>query len=210
MSIVRTTLALLVGAVLFAAVPKPAAAQAVFIMSGMGGKCLDAEGGSTANGTRLIGYACQNSWNQKFTFNSNGTITLRGKCLDAAGGQGRDGDQIVLWDCNGGANQKWRASGNQLVGINGKCLDLKGGRGHWFGNQPVILWACNGGENQAWTKGYLIDKSRVPNARVIQPGQLADMTARVVASGGANVVASGGANVVAAGGANVVAAGGLN
>lgn len=192
-----------------------ASAQTVTLVSRMGAKCLDAEGGRSTRGTRLIGYACSGQSNQQFQFNGNGTITQNGMCVDASGGLGRDGDQIALWDCNGGPNQKWRLAGNQLVGINGKCIDLKGGSGWWFGNQPAILWSCNGQDNQRWFKGVVVSSNRVRGIAPVQAGALQQLnpvnaSAGVIAAGGGNVIAPGGGNVISAGGGNVIAAGGGN
>ena len=199
-------------------VPRLAAAQqsGVILVSGMGGKCLDAEGGRAENGTRLIGYPCNGNWNEQFTFMPDGTIRLRGKCVDDMGGLGRDGDQIELWDCNGGANQKWRYEGHRLVGVGSKkCIDLKGGDGFWvpmIWNQPAILWPCSGAQNQSWYKGVRMAASRISGARVVNAGQRIDLrpVAGVIAAGGGNVIAAGGGNVIAAGGGNVIAAGGGN
>jgi hypothetical protein len=203
------------------AVSSSAAAQTVVtvnrnvnVLSGLGGKCLDVEGGRTSNGTRIIGYPCNGGGTQEFWFNRDGSINHAGKCVVVQGGQGRDNDQLVLWDCNGGANEKWRMSNGRILGQNDKCIDLKGGS--WgnlpFVNQPAILYACNGQDNQRWLWAVKVPKTALSGANVIASGALGMMRPipGVVAAGGANVVAAGGANVVAAGGANVVAAGGLN
>lgn len=192
-----------------------AAAQNVTLVSQMGAKCLDVEGGHSARGTRIIGYACNGQANQQFHFNANGTITQAGMCVDAAGGLGRDGDQIELWDCNGGANQKWRLANGQLIGMNNKCIDLKGASGWWFGNQPAILYSCNGQENQHWYKGVVVASNRVRGITPVQAGALKHLnpvnaSASVIAAGGGNVIAAGGGNVIAPGGGNVIAAGGGN
>jgi hypothetical protein len=203
------SLTAILGAVLLVGTPSSAGAQTravdvrknLVVTSGIGGKCLNVEGGKVANGTRIIGYPCSGGGNEQLWFNADGSVNHSGKCLVVQGGQGRDGDQIVLWDCNGGANEKWRWDNGRLVGQNGKCLDLKGG--NWgnlpFVNQPVILYRCNGGENQTWRWGAVVPRRSVPNATVIQPGAIARMTpidglARVVAAGGLNVIAPGGLN----------------
>jgi hypothetical protein len=200
----------------FVGSPRQAAAQnGVILMSGMGGKCLNAEGAKTSNGTRLIGYPCSGSWNEQFNIMADGTIRMGGKCVDDYGGMGKDEDQIVLWDCNGGKGQQWRFDGHRLVGINGKCIDLKGGAGLWIPmvwNQPAILYNCSGADNQLWYKSGLIKASMLGGARTAKPGD--QVTIRpipgVIAAGGGNVVAAGGGNVIAAGGGNVIAAGGGN
>lgn len=190
-------------------------AQSVTLVSRMGAKCLDAEGGRSVRGTRLIGYPCNGQANEQFQFNANGTITQRGLCVDVTGGLGHDGDQIELWDCNGGANQKWKMVNGQLVGMNGKCIDLKGGSGWWFGNQPSILWPCNGQDNQHWYKGVVVANNRVRGGVAVKAGALQKLnpvnaSAGVISAGGGNVIAAGGGNVIAAGGGNVIAAGGGN
>ncbi|MEN3541425.1 ricin-type beta-trefoil lectin domain protein, partial [Microbispora sp. ZYX-F-249] len=49
-----------------------------------GNKCLDVNGGGTADGTAVIIWDCNGQNNQKWRFNSDGTITAVGanKCLD--------------------------------------------------------------------------------------------------------------------------------
>src|SRR5690348_13193873 len=122
----------------------------VVLVSGMGAKCLDVEGEQIRQGTRIIGYQCKGSANQRFSFTGTGEIKIGGLCVDAKGGAGKEGDELVLWACNGQANQRWQLEGQHLTGVNGKCIDLEGGEGHWFGNQRAILWRCNGQKNQAW------------------------------------------------------------
>lgn len=197
-------------------------ARPVTIISQLGSKCLDAEGGRSAQGVRLIGYPCDGQNNEEFLFNANGTITQNGLCVDASGGLGRSGDQIQLWSCNGGANQRWRVVNGQLLGINNRCIDLKGGQGWWFGNQPAILWDCNGQVNQHWLAGIVVPSSRVRGGVSVRPGVLVQLrpvigagvipagAGNVIAAGGGNVIAGGSGNVIAAGGGNVIAAGGGN
>lgn len=204
--------------------PSIANAQNVVLVSALGSKCLDAEGG-TRKGVRVIAYSCNSGSNQLFFFNQNGTITQGGLCVDAAGGLGRDGDGIVLWDCNGQANQRWQLGTDGMIqGINGKCLDLKGGDSHsaWSGNQPLILFGCHGGSNQRWHRGLIVARSNV-NASLVASatpaGTVANIQAlnitplqrdQLIAAGGQNLIAAGGQNLIAAGGQNLIAAGGQN
>ncbi|WP_436494327.1 glycosyl hydrolase family 95 catalytic domain-containing protein [Actinokineospora sp. HUAS TT18] len=77
-------------------------------ITGNGGRCLDASGGSSADGTQVILWTCTGSANQKWTLNSNGTITgVGGKCLDVTGGATAAGTRLQLWTCNGSGAQKW-------------------------------------------------------------------------------------------------------
>lgn len=74
------------------------------------GKCLDATGGGTANGTKIEMWDCNGGSNQQWQAYDGGYRNpVSGRCLDDPGASTTDGTQLVLWDCNGGANQKWTA-----------------------------------------------------------------------------------------------------
>ncbi|MFF1630667.1 ricin-type beta-trefoil lectin domain protein, partial [Streptomyces sp. NPDC058272] len=74
-----------------------------------GNKCLDAYNSGTANGTKVVLWDCNGGTNQKWTFNSGGTLTnnVSGLCLDAINNGTANGTLIDLWTCNGGTNQQW-------------------------------------------------------------------------------------------------------
>ena len=78
------------------------------VASGIAGKCLDLNGGSTTDGTAVQLYDCNGTAAQDWTLNSNGTLQNSGKCLDATANGTGDGTLLDLWDCNGGANQAWQ------------------------------------------------------------------------------------------------------
>jgi glucosylceramidase len=120
-------------------------------ITGLGGKCLDVTGGSTANGNQPQLWTCSAGPNQQWTLASDGTVRGLGKCLDVTGSGTADGTAVQLWDCFGGANQRWTAGANgALVNAgSGKCLDVTGG-GTADGTK-VQIWTCTGGVNQRWT-----------------------------------------------------------
>ncbi|GII75245.1 hypothetical protein Sru01_02270 [Sphaerisporangium rufum] len=74
-----------------------------------GNKCLDVNGGSTADGAAVILWDCNGQNNQKWRFNSDGSITAVGanKCLDVSNNGTANGSRIHIWSCHGGSNQKW-------------------------------------------------------------------------------------------------------
>jgi hypothetical protein len=74
-----------------------------------GGKCLDAEGASTAPGTRAIIWDCHGGTNQHWNVNPDGTITgvQSGLSLGTVNGGTGNGTGVVLQGCNGSAAQKW-------------------------------------------------------------------------------------------------------
>src|SRR2546429_6239299 len=64
-----------------------AAITASSLVNPVSGKCLDASGAGTANGTRLVVSTCGGAASQKWNLKSNSTITgvPSGKCVDVRG-----------------------------------------------------------------------------------------------------------------------------
>jgi hypothetical protein len=74
------------------------------------GRCADATGGSTANGTLIIAYTCSGAANQHWVL--TGTQLRNGAaCLDIPGATTANGTQLELYTCNGGTNQAWKLNG---------------------------------------------------------------------------------------------------
>jgi O-glycosyl hydrolase len=73
------------------------------------GKCLDANGQGTTNGTKVILWTCNGQPNQQWKLNVNGTITgvQSGLCFDVSGAATANGSLVQLWTCSGQANQGW-------------------------------------------------------------------------------------------------------
>ena len=112
-------------------------------------KCVDDNGLSSANGTKIQLWDCNGGANQSWTVASNGTVQVYGKCLDITGASTANGALVELWQCNGGANQQWHASNGELVNpASGKCLDDP--NSNTANGTQLELWACNGGANQQW------------------------------------------------------------
>ncbi|WP_199441472.1 lectin [Umezawaea beigongshangensis] len=121
-------------------------------ITGLGGKCLDVAGGSTANGAAVQVHDCNGSAAQRWAVNTDGTIrTPGGKCLDVKDGSTANGAGVQVWDCFGGGNQRWTVTAARDV-VNqgaGKCLDVTGNTS--ANGTPVQIWSCTGGANQKWT-----------------------------------------------------------
>ncbi len=117
---------------------------------GLGGKCLDVDGGATADGTQIQIYGCNGTAAQTWT-RSGQTLRALGKCLDVSGGGSADGTRIQLWTCNGTGAQNWVQNADQTVRNpqSGKCLDVSGNNP--ADGQDVHLWTCHTGANQRWT-----------------------------------------------------------
>ncbi|MEU3466112.1 ricin-type beta-trefoil lectin domain protein [Streptomyces sp. NPDC006733] len=120
------------------------------VRSGVAGKCLDVNGGSSANGTIAQIWSCNGSDAQLWSARTDGTVRALGKCLDATGRGTANGTRIAIWDCNGGANQQWQTyNGGYRNPVSGRCLDDPGAS--TTDGTQLILWDCHGGANQQWT-----------------------------------------------------------
>ncbi|WP_267105557.1 RICIN domain-containing protein [Xanthomonas sacchari] len=99
------------------------------MIKGMGNKCLDAEGGGTANGTAIQQYDCNENVQQMWSVVSgSGYIqgVPSGLVLDVRDYGTSNGSELQLWGGLGGANQQWRFTNTAIVGIGGKVLDAVG------------------------------------------------------------------------------------
>jgi glucosylceramidase len=118
-------------------------------VTGVGGKCLDVAGGSSADGTAVQLYTCNGSAAQQWTLGTDGTLRALGKCLDVAAASTADGAQVQLYTCNGTGAQQWSATAaHDVVNVPaGRCLDAAG----TADGARAQLWSCHGGANQKWT-----------------------------------------------------------
>ncbi|MEE4543109.1 ricin-type beta-trefoil lectin domain protein [Streptomyces sp. V4-01] len=120
------------------------------VRSGVAGKCLDVNTGSSANGTAAQIWGCNGTGAQSWTAVPDGTLRALGKCLDVTGAGTANGSKVEIWDCNGGGNQQWQPyNGGYRNPVSGRCLDDPAASAT-DGTQAVI-WDCNGGANQQWS-----------------------------------------------------------
>jgi hypothetical protein len=138
----------------FALTPGPAPQQHLGpVRSGLSGKCLDDNAGSTADGTRVQIWDCNGNASQVWWW-GNGMLRLGGpdgKCVDVTGQGTSNGTLVELWDCNGGTNQLWspQPDGSLKAVQSGRCLDVPGSS--TANGTQLAIWDCNGGTNQKWT-----------------------------------------------------------
>jgi poly(hydroxyalkanoate) depolymerase family esterase len=73
------------------------------------GKCLEARGSGTADGTKVVIGDCAGTMNQLWNVNADGTITNvhNSLCMDTKAGATTNGTKLILWTCNGRTNQTW-------------------------------------------------------------------------------------------------------
>jgi hypothetical protein len=112
--------------------------------------CLDDQGGSSADGTKISLWGCNYTAAQSWTRDGDGTIRALGKCLDAYQNGTGNGTPIDLYTCNGGANQQWipQADGALLNPASGKCLDDPDSS--TAGGVQLQLYTCDGTNAQHW------------------------------------------------------------
>jgi beta-glucanase (GH16 family) len=122
-------------------------------ITGLGGKCVDVAGASTANGTAVQLFDCNGTTAQQWTVGTDGTIRALGKCLDVTSAGTADGTRVQLWDCNGTGAQRWSVTAaRDIINANAnKCLDATGSSS--ANGTRLQIWTCNGAANQKWTVG---------------------------------------------------------
>ncbi|MFG2039782.1 ricin-type beta-trefoil lectin domain protein [Dactylosporangium sp. NPDC048998] len=118
-------------------------------ITGLGGKCVDVAGASSANGTAVQLYTCNGTAAQQWTVGTDGTIRALGKCLDVTAASSADGTKIQLYDCNGTAAQQWTAGTDGTLRSLGKCLDATDNSS--ADGTRLQIWTCFAGANQRWT-----------------------------------------------------------
>jgi mannan endo-1,4-beta-mannosidase len=127
--------------------PPPTGGGAI---TGVGGKCVDVAGASTANGAAVQLYDCNGSAAQQWTAGTDGTIRALGKCLDVTGQGTANGTKIQLWDCNGSGAQQWASlsDGHLRNPQSGRVLDVPGGS--TANATRLQIWDANANAWQLW------------------------------------------------------------
>ncbi|MFJ5780376.1 ricin-type beta-trefoil lectin domain protein [Streptomyces sp. NPDC093094] len=115
-------------------------------ITGLGGKCLDVQGGQTADGTPIQLYTCNNSAGQQWE-RTGDVLKSLGKCATV------NGSQVQLNTCsNGSETQKFvlRTGDKSLYNPStGLCLDVPGANS--ADGTDLQLAACAGTTAQQWT-----------------------------------------------------------
>ncbi|MFD4710779.1 ricin-type beta-trefoil lectin domain protein [Streptomyces sp. NPDC058430] len=112
------------------------------------GACADAKGGSSANGTAVIGWDCAGTRNQGWWYDTAGrslhSELTQDRCVDVPDSSYKAGTALVLWNCHGGANQQFVRQGDTLrpAASTGLCLTLASAKDN------VRLQNCDGSAGQ--------------------------------------------------------------
>ncbi|MFF2331057.1 MULTISPECIES: lectin [unclassified Streptomyces] len=121
------------------------------VFSGPADKCLDAAGGSGADGTAVQLYDCNGTAAQRWTVAADGSLQTLGACLDVTSGSTANGAKVQLYTCNGSSAQRWtyNASTGDIVNTAAdKCLDITDQS--TANGARAQIWTCTGAANQKW------------------------------------------------------------
>ena len=116
----------------------------------MAAMCVDDATGSSAAGNPVQFSTCENTGEQNWTVQPDGTIQVNGVCLDTSGGGTAAGTPAVVNPCNSASTQVWtQGPGDALVNqASGLCL-AHPNASVANGTQLGIL-SCDGGAEQSW------------------------------------------------------------
>ncbi|MEQ0562193.1 RICIN domain-containing protein [Amycolatopsis sp. NEAU-NG30] len=125
------------------------------------GKCVDARGAGSANGTVIQQYTCNGTAAQQYRFTptSGGfdridNRTNPAQVVDVTGVSTADGAGVQLWAYSGGGNQQWQpvseGSGyfHFVARHSGKCLTVPGAS--TADSVQLVQAACDGGAAQSF------------------------------------------------------------
>lgn len=98
------------------------------------GRCLDIKNNSTAAGTQVHLWDCNDLGGQKWVQQPNGTLLnpQSGLCLTSLGGSTANGTGLTIEPCTGGASQQFHITlglliqGQTIAAPAGKCVDVAG------------------------------------------------------------------------------------
>jgi Ricin-type beta-trefoil lectin domain len=123
----------------------------VRLYKGIGGKCVDDAGNSSANGAKVVIWTCNSHDKAQGWTYSGGKLIHNGKCLNDQR-SGGNGSKVILYTCNGGANEIWthHTNGEFVLKANGGkyCLDDPASSKH--NGTQLIVWTCKNSANQHW------------------------------------------------------------
>jgi alpha-tubulin suppressor-like RCC1 family protein len=116
------------------------------------GRCIDNNGGSSANGNIIQLYDCNGTVAQEWVFNNGQIANIgTGKCLDDPSNNLTHGVKLQLYTCNGSNAQKFVLGANNSIihPSSGLCIDATA---NGTANGTLLeLWDCYGNGAQAYT-----------------------------------------------------------
>ena len=74
---------------------------------GVGGACLDVQGGAATDGAGVIFVTCNGSPSQHWNTTNGHIVGIGGKCLDITDGNPSDRAPLIIAPCTGAPSQQW-------------------------------------------------------------------------------------------------------
>ncbi|MGN9843937.1 ricin-type beta-trefoil lectin domain protein [Nonomuraea sp. H19] len=124
------------------------------VLRGVGSnRCVDVPGWSTANGTQLDLWDCNDGANQSWNHSADGTFMVYGnKCMEIGGDGVSPGSPVQINDCAGTPVQKWVINADLTITNPATNLCLQAA-GAGTGNGTLIdVGQCSGAANQQWRR----------------------------------------------------------
>jgi hypothetical protein len=131
-----------------------------FLIGRQSNKCMDVQGGSTANGADAILYSCSGATNQQWYWESVGNysterriVSANGKCLSIDSNLSTNGAWVHQWTCfydTYNPGQLWELMPDgRIVNGYGKCLSVA--YNATTNSSKLNQWDCIGAPSQYWT-----------------------------------------------------------
>ena len=129
-----------------------ASAPPVHPIKGFDGKCVDDNGNSSANRSKIQIWGCSGTDQaENWTF-TNGEFVHNGKCMNDKGNGGIR-SKVILYTCNGASNEKWSelANGELMLKSHNGTLCLDDPRSSTKNGTQLIVYTCTDAANQKWS-----------------------------------------------------------
>jgi hypothetical protein len=76
-------------------------------ITGIGGSCLDVQGGAANDGSRVISVTCSGAPSQQWSLLNGRVVGIGGRCLDVLEGNLFDRAPLIISTCSGAPSQQW-------------------------------------------------------------------------------------------------------
>jgi Ricin-type beta-trefoil lectin domain len=131
--------------------PSSAPTGSARLYRGIGGKCVDDKGNSSADRAKVIIWTCHSNDKAQAWVYSGGKLVHNGKCLNDQR-SGGNGSKVILYSCNGGANEIWthKSNGEFVLKANGGKYCLDDPASSKSNGTQLIVWVCHNATNQHW------------------------------------------------------------
>lgn len=120
-------------------------------LTGVGGSCIDIDGGVPVDGNRIQLWACNGTKAQIWTATPSGTLQVVGYCLRIKGGSAAMGLPVEAWTCDANAAaQQWKFVAGRLINpASGLCLTSPNDA--TANGTQLIIATCGSSPGQQWT-----------------------------------------------------------